>query len=199
VGDCNWELTGPESGDRALVGVVVSLSTRDVVGDIDSKALLGNDFSTATVFCISGDSFLFWEVPRLRRDDLFCCDGVVVPLTLFFCADLMGVLVSSSDDSVPIDARVVRCRFDVDIGVAGKEVLLRVARCEGESVDEFVLLRFIFWRKYKELGRFERGSLNVVWITRSTIAALHSKAVRQRTMARHENRRSARPRSTRAT
>jgi hypothetical protein len=87
-------------------------------------------------------------VPReLCRVDQFCCEGVVVPLTFFFSADLIGVLVSSSDDSVDIGAGVVRCRLEVGVGVAGKEVLLRVARCEGDSFDESVLLRFICWRK----------------------------------------------------
>ena len=87
-------------------------------------------------------------MPReLCRVDPFRCEGVVVPLIFFFCADLIGVLVSSSDDSVDIDARVVRCRLEVGVGVVGKEVLLRVARCEGDSVDESVLLRFICWRK----------------------------------------------------
>ena len=87
-------------------------------------------------------------MPReLCRVEPFCCEGVIVPLTFFFCADLIGVFVSSSDDSVDIDARVARCRFEVGVGVAGKDVLLRVARCEGDSVDESVLFRFICWRK----------------------------------------------------
>lgn len=58
--------------------------------------------------------------------------------------------------------RVARCRLGVDIGVAGNEVLLRVDRLEGDSVDESALFRFIFWRKYSEWGRFDRGKGEVV-------------------------------------
>jgi len=56
----------------------------------------------------------------------------------------------------------VRCLLEVDVGVAGNEVLLRVERFEGDSIEESALFRFIFWRKYNEFGRFDRGTVVVV-------------------------------------
>lgn len=142
--DCNRDWTWVESGGRALVGLSPSLRTRDVVGDIETKVFFCSDFFTARISGISGDLIPFSAVARLRRVDPFFCAGVFIPLTLFFCGGLIGVFVSSSEDSVAIEVRVVRCRLGVDVGVAGNEVLLRVDRFEGDSVDESALFRFIF-------------------------------------------------------
>ena len=138
------------------MGVGISLSTRDVVGEIDSKALLRTDFSTFTLSNVSGGWFLSWRVARSDRLDRFSC-AEVVPFALLFCADLICIFVSSSDDSVAIEARAARCRFGVGVTGVYNAVVPRVARRTGDSVDESVLFRFIVCRWCNELC-LQRGS-----------------------------------------